>query len=152
MTFSPSWVFSHFCSLVHGSFKSMSMEFPCPSLKSSRYFTTAIIKTENFYSSTQNRWSTCSTKSSPGASCERGHHVCSHQPKICPRKIGILSEKSFRTSTFKKRFCTSVLLKPVELKFVLQSIWQLSNLWKLTPFLKGYFEIHFSSEEDLKRV
>ena len=42
-----------------------------------------------------------------------------------------------------------VPMKPSELKFVLQLIWQLQNPWKLTPL---YFNIHFSSEEDLKRV
>ena len=39
-----------------------------------------------------------------------------------------------------------VPMKPSELKSVMQSIWKLQHPWKLTPFPKGYFDIHFSSE------
>ncbi|KAK2655736.1 hypothetical protein Ddye_008788 [Dipteronia dyeriana] len=41
-------------------------------------------------------------------------------------------------------------LKPEDLKNLLQSLWQLPRPRKLTLFLKGYFDLHFSNVEHLK--
>ncbi|XP_008350100.2 uncharacterized protein [Malus domestica] len=43
-------------------------------------------------------------------------------------------------------------MKTELLKSALASLWKLHNSWKLVPLGKGYFDLHFSSEEDMRRV
>ena len=80
----------------------------------------------------------------------KGDITCVHiSQKYVQEKLKYCQKNLFGRLLLRKG---SVPLKPDELKSILQSIWQLRNPWKLTPFPKGYFDIHFSSEEDLKRV
>ncbi|KAM2953591.1 hypothetical protein FF1_031959 [Malus domestica] len=43
-------------------------------------------------------------------------------------------------------------MKTEFLKSALASLWKLHNSWKLVPLGKGYFDLHFSSEEDMRSV
>ncbi|XP_024163836.1 uncharacterized protein LOC112170762 [Rosa chinensis] len=43
-------------------------------------------------------------------------------------------------------------LKADALKGLLAALWQPSKPWRLVPLGKGYFDIHFATEEDLRRV
>ncbi|XP_068312484.1 uncharacterized protein [Pyrus communis] len=45
-----------------------------------------------------------------------------------------------------------MLMKTESLKNALASLWKLQNSWKLVPLGKGYFDLHFSTEEDMRRV
>ncbi|KAL6193239.1 hypothetical protein ACLB2K_034323 [Fragaria x ananassa] len=43
-------------------------------------------------------------------------------------------------------------LRTDALKSLLAALWQPLEPWRLVPLGKGYFDIHFSTEEDLRRV
>lgn len=43
-------------------------------------------------------------------------------------------------------------LKRCDLKLILQKDWKMVSDWKLVPLSKGYFDIHFSLEEDMRRA
>ncbi|XP_024195688.1 uncharacterized protein LOC112198815 [Rosa chinensis] len=62
--------------------------------------------------------------------------------------------KSFRTNLIGRLLLKkgSVPLKTIELKAALDSLWKPSGSWRLVPLGKGYFDIHFSTEEDMRRI
>ncbi|KAL6143628.1 hypothetical protein ACLB2K_054323 [Fragaria x ananassa] len=43
-------------------------------------------------------------------------------------------------------------MKLHDLKTSLASLWKISSPWRLVPLGKGYFDIHFNTEEDMRRV
>jgi hypothetical protein len=46
----------------------------------------------------------------------------------------------------------STPLMLLDLKTSLASLWKLSSPWRLVPLGKGYFDIHFNTEEDMRRI
>ncbi|XP_024178903.1 uncharacterized protein LOC112184899 [Rosa chinensis] len=46
----------------------------------------------------------------------------------------------------------STPLKLYDLKASLASLWKISSPWHLVPLGKGYFDIHFNTEEDMRRI
>ncbi len=43
-------------------------------------------------------------------------------------------------------------LKVEALKASLQTLWQPTAAWQLVPLARGYYDIHFGTEEDMRRV
>ncbi|KAL6212154.1 hypothetical protein ACLB2K_017375 [Fragaria x ananassa] len=62
--------------------------------------------------------------------------------------------KSFKTNLLGRLLLRkgSVPLKTADLKAMLNTLWRPSAPWRLVPLGKGYFDIHFATEEDLRRV
>ncbi|KAL6139640.1 hypothetical protein ACLB2K_057942 [Fragaria x ananassa] len=62
--------------------------------------------------------------------------------------------KSFKTNLLGRLLLRkgSTPLKTADLKGMLNTLWRPSAPWRLVPLGKGYFDIHFATEEDLCRV
>ena len=62
--------------------------------------------------------------------------------------------KSFNTNLIGRLLLRkgSKPLKTDALKNILAALWKPSGPWRLVPLGKGYFDIHFETEEDLRRV
>ncbi|XP_024156197.1 uncharacterized protein LOC112164201 [Rosa chinensis] len=62
--------------------------------------------------------------------------------------------KSFKTNLLGHLLLRkgSATLKTADLKGMLNTLWKPSAPWRLVPLGKGYFDIHFATEDDLRRV
>ncbi|XP_062014005.1 uncharacterized protein LOC133730428 [Rosa rugosa] len=62
--------------------------------------------------------------------------------------------KSFKTNLLGRLLLRkgSAPLKTADLKGMLNTLWKPSAPWRLVPLGKGYFDIHFATEDDLRRV
>ncbi|XP_024164201.1 uncharacterized protein LOC112171221 [Rosa chinensis] len=62
--------------------------------------------------------------------------------------------KSFKTNLIGRLLLRkgSPPCKATDLKVVLHKLWQPISPWRLVPLGKGFFDIHFETEEDMRRV